>query len=110
MAFKTDYTWQDVGDIAKADGSATTQAEKEAIAKEWNETNKASGEKEQSLANFHRSQRNALLVETDWTQSRDVVLTNDAAWKTYRQALRDLPSHSSFPNLQDSDYPTSCHV
>ena len=32
MAFKTDYTWQDVGDIAKADGSATTQAEKEAIA------------------------------------------------------------------------------
>ena len=104
MAFKTDYTWQDVGDIAKADGSATTQAEKEAIAKEWNEKNKASGEKEQSLANFHRSQRNALLAETDYYGLSDVTMSNKM--KTYRQALRDLPSHSSFPNLQDSDYPT----
>lgn len=106
MAFKTDYTWEDVGNAIKADGSETTQAEKEAIAKEWNETNKASGEKEQSLANFQRSQRNALLTETDWTQSRDVVLSNDAEWKTYRQALRDLTKHSNFPHLTEEDYPT----
>ena len=38
-----------------------------------------------------RKKRNKLLAECDWTQSRDVVLPNDDEWKTYRQALRDLP-------------------
>ena len=99
MALKTDYTWQDVGDMLKADGSETTQAEKEAIAKEWNETNKASGKKEQSLANFQRSQRNALLQQSDWTQLDDVPQTTKDKYKTWRQELRDLPQHSDFPNV-----------
>ena len=47
-----------------------------------------------------------MLIDSDWTQNKDVVLSNDAEWKTYRQALRDLTKHSSFPNLQDSDFPT----
>ena len=47
-----------------------------------------------------RKMRNILLEETDWTQCRDVTLSNDADWKTYRQALRDLPSSSS-PKLLD---------
>ena len=42
-----------------------------------------------------REMRNKLLAESDWTQSRDVTLSNDADWKTYRQALRDLPSTAS---------------
>ena len=104
MAHKTDYTWKDVGDIAKADGSETTQAEKEAIAKQWNEINKPSGETDQNLANFHRSERNALLAETDWMASSDLTMSDE--WKTYRQALRDLPNHSNFPNLTEQDYPT----
>ena len=37
-----------------------------------------------------RMERNAKLAETDWTQSRDVTLSNDSAWSTYRQALRDI--------------------
>lgn len=37
-----------------------------------------------------RERRNILLTETDWTQNRDVTLSNDADWKTYRQALRDI--------------------
>ena len=37
-----------------------------------------------------RAERNAKLAETDWTQSRDVTLSNDSAWQTYRQALRDI--------------------
>tara|TARA_Y100000741_G_C18241705_1_gene553912 strand:- start:1116 stop:1505 length:390 start_codon:yes stop_codon:yes gene_type:complete len=41
-----------------------------------------------------REKRNQLLAETDWTQNRDVILADDEAWKTYRQALRDLPSTS----------------
>ena len=42
-----------------------------------------------------REKRNKLLAESDWTQSRDVTLSNDADWKTYRKALRDLPSTAS---------------
>jgi len=37
-----------------------------------------------------RLERNRLLQETDWMANSDVVMTD--AWKTYRQALRDLPT------------------
>jgi len=39
-----------------------------------------------------RTKRDRLLSESDWTQNRDVTLSNDSDWATYRQALRDLPS------------------
>ena len=42
-----------------------------------------------------REKRNKLIAETDWTQGRDVSLSNDTDWKNYRQALRDLPSKSN---------------
>ena len=48
-----------------------------------------------------RLERNTRLTACDWTQSRDLTLSNDADWKTYRQALRDLPSSAS-PKL-DAD-------
>ena len=40
-----------------------------------------------------RVRRDALLVGSDWTQVGDSPLDADAkaAWRTYRQALRDLP-------------------
>ena len=41
-----------------------------------------------------RMRRNKLLAESDWTQSRDVFLSNDEEWKTYRQQLRDLPKNT----------------
>jgi hypothetical protein len=44
---------------------------------------------------YVRNLRNRLLIESDWTQNRDVVLSNDAEWKTYRQALRDLPANTT---------------
>ena len=44
---------------------------------------------------YVRGKRNSLLSESDWTQNRDVVLSNDAEWKTYRQALRDLPANTT---------------
>ena len=47
-----------------------------------------------------RVERNKRLTACDWTQSRDLTLSNDDAWKTYRQALRDLPASSS-PTLDD---------
>ena len=48
-----------------------------------------------------RMSRNRRLLASDWTQSRDVTLSNDADWKTYRQALRDLPA-SSTPKLDEN--------
>ena len=54
-----------------------------------------------------RQQRDALLVETDWTQNRDVTLSNDAEWKTYRQALRDITSQTpSDDALSNITFPT----
>ena len=50
-----------------------------------------------------REIRNRLLAESDWTQSRDVVLLNDITWKRYRQDLRDLPASASFTPKLNSD-------
>ena len=47
--------------------------------------------------------RNAKLTETDWTQGRDVTLTNDADWQTYRQALRDITD--TYTSLDDVVWP-----
>ena len=47
-----------------------------------------------------RIERDARIVQTDWRASSDVTLAD--AWKTYRQALRDLPA-SATPKL-GSDY------
>ena len=46
---------------------------------------------------YLRKQRNEKLSTTDWTQSRHITLSNDNDWKTYRQALRDLPANTSDP-------------
>ena len=51
-----------------------------------------------------RQVRNQKLAETDWTQSRDVTLSNDSAWATYRQALRDITDSAT--SLEDVTWPT----
>ena len=57
-----------------------------------------------------REMRDKLLAESDWTQSRDVTLSNDADWKTYRQALRDLPSKASSDFINQTITATSAPV
>ena len=47
-----------------------------------------------------RIERDTRIAKTDWRASSDVTLAD--AWKTYRQALRDLPA-SATPKL-DSSY------
>ena len=45
--------------------------------------------------------RNDLLANTDWTQMVDVSQTVKDKYTAYRQALRDVPSQSGFPeNIQ----------
>lgn len=43
-----------------------------------------------------RDQRNTKLAECDWTQLSDAPV-DQAAWSTYRQALRDITLQSGFP-------------
>ena len=43
-----------------------------------------------------RAKRNKLLAESDWTQVADAPV-NQAAWATYRQALRDITEQDGFP-------------
>tara|TARA_Y100001938_G_C8042794_1_gene407117 strand:- start:300 stop:587 length:288 start_codon:yes stop_codon:yes gene_type:complete len=45
-----------------------------------------------------RMERNQLLEETDWTQVGDVSDSVKTKWASYRQALRDVPAQSGFPN------------
>jgi hypothetical protein len=40
--------------------------------------------------------RNAKLAQSDWTQLPDAPV-DQAAWATYRQALRDLPASNTDP-------------
>jgi len=58
-----------------------------------------------------RDYRNKLLAESDWMANSDVTMSD--AWKTYRQALRDLPStatpvldNTSKPGISGVTWPT----
>ena len=48
-----------------------------------------------------RRQRDAKLVETDWTALADVTMADNM--KTYRQQLRDLPAHNDGKNAALND-------
>ena len=62
-----------------------------------------------------RTKRDALLAECDWVTVKAVDqnaqdslgIQVPQAWLTYRQALRDITSHATFPNLEDSDWPVA---
>ena len=43
-----------------------------------------------------RSERNARLSSSDWTQIADATV-DKAAWAVYRQALRNVPDQQDFP-------------
>ena len=52
-----------------------------------------------------RRQRDALLAETDWMGNQDYSITD--AWKTYRQALRDITDQTPSDNaLSNITWPT----
>lgn len=67
---------------------------------------------EAKILRYLRRHRNAILAQTDWTQMPDAPLTEAQKdrYKSYRQALRDLPknygtintlSDISFPKIED---------
>jgi len=52
----------------------------------------------------NRSKRDLLLRQTDHYGLSDLTMTDKM--KKYRQALRDLPTHENWPDLEESDWPT----
>ena len=72
----------------------------------WDATKVSAKQKELEEADdlrLLRVERNNKLTLSDWTQSRDVTLSNDADWKTYRQALRDITK--TYKSLDDVKWP-----
>lgn len=49
------------------------------------------------MAQWARRERNERLKACDWTQIEDCTV-DKAAWKAYRQALRDIPQQADFPD------------
>ena len=82
--------------------------EEEELAKDAEEQAWADGANDR-LAASHRITRNQLLADSDWTQVNDSPLDNDTKvlWATHRSALRSLPEHENWPNLEAADWPTT---
>jgi hypothetical protein len=57
------------------------------------------------LSEFNRMERDTLLAATDYFALTDVTM--DASMTSYRQALRDITSHSNWPNLSQNDWPVA---
>jgi hypothetical protein len=87
-------------DTTDEDGVTTTKAEHEAAYQATLDATTAEG---------HRTTRNKLLADTDWTQMNDSPLANDVKtqWATYRQELRDMSDLDAWPNLADDDWPVA---
>lgn len=62
-----------------------------------------------ATAQGHRTTRNKLLADSDWTQVNDSPLSNDSktSWATYRQELRDMSDLDAWPNIADDDWPVA---
>ncbi len=58
---------------------------------------------DEEIAAEIRTERDAKLTSCDWTQVIDAPV-DQAAWATYRQALRDIPEQAGFPN--EVNWPT----
>ena len=87
-------------DTTDEDGKKTTKAQHEATYQAGLDAKTAEG---------HRTTRNKLLVDSDWTQINDSPLSNEVktAWATYRQELRGISDLDEWPNLSDDDWPVA---
>ena len=85
---------------ATANGNVPFTAEEEA---EFDAAEAAwTADADSRKAEKERAKRDRLLVDTDWRASSDLTLSTE--WATYRQALRDVPGQSGFP--QTITWPT----
>ena len=94
------YVARDMFADTTEEGVTTTKAEHEAAYQATLDAATAEG---------HRTTRNKLLADSDWTQINDSPLSNEdkTSWATYRQELRDLSDLDAWPNLADDDWPVA---
>jgi len=70
---------------------------------QWIETDATAEQRTErttAKANDARAERDSLIAETDWiiVKAKETSTTVATEMKTYRQALRDLPSADGFPH------------
>ena len=94
------YVARDMFQDTTEDGVTTTKAEHEAAYQ---------ARLDADTATRHRTTRNKLLADSDWTQMNDSPLSNEdkTAWAVYRSELRNLPDDAAWPNLSDEDWPVA---
>ena len=95
QSLKPTQPWEWAGDdysglIYKGSDTAPTESEIDA------ELTRLTNEEPMRLLRIERDTR---IAKTDWRASSDLTISD--AWKTYRQALRDLPASAS-PSLDAS--------
>jgi hypothetical protein len=75
-----DLTEEEIADIQELQSSTTREAR---------------------VSQSMRSERNALLDASDWTQSNDSPLAAEkkVEWASYRTALRNLPASEGWPSV-----------
>jgi len=88
------YAWQIVDMFADIEGGQTKAEQEAAYQTDLDST----------AAENNRIVRDRLLAETDWWAVSDRTMTS--AQTTYRQALRDITTHSNWPHLEADDWPT----
>ena len=94
------YVARDMFADTTVDGKTVTKAEHEAAYQAGLDAKVAEG---------HRTTRNKLLADSDWTQMNDSPFSNEdkTAWATYRQELRDMSDLALWPNIADDDWPVA---
>lgn len=75
----------------KVQFTAEEEAARDAQEQAW-----ADGANDRAAAQV-RDERDALLAACDWMANSDVTMSDE--WRTYRQALRDLPQAEGFPDV-----------
>ena len=88
------YAWQIVNMFADIDGGQTKAEQETAYQTRL----------DNDAAERNRNHRDTLIAKTDWWASSD--LTMSAEQTAYRQSLRDITTHSNWPHLENSDWPT----
>ena len=78
--------------------TAEEEAEQDSLEAEW-----AAGATGRKWAEV-RAQRNQLLSESDWRGMSDLTMSD--AWKTYRQALRDVGGQADPSNITWPEEPS----
>lgn len=84
------------------DGVVIPLTAKEEAERAAKEAEYAAGANDRAAAKI-RTERDAKLTASDWTQVADAPV-DQAAWATYRQSLRDIPQQSGFP--ETVEWPT----